>query len=50
MGIIPEMLMCGDITVTTSRTKLVDQIVTLWFHSIWQQLLSSCSKYFGAKC
>ena len=54
MGIFPEMLVCGDITVTTSCTKLtrchaVDQIGTLWLHSTWQQLLYSCSKYFGAK-
>ena len=54
MGIFPEMLVCGDITVTTSCTKLtrrhaVDRIGTLWLHSTWQQLLYSCSKYFGAK-
>ena len=54
MGIFPEMLVCGDITVTTLCTKLtcrhaVDQIGTLWLHSTWQQLLYSCSKYFGAK-
>ena len=44
----------GDITVTTLCTKLtcrhaVDRIGTLWLHSTWQQLLYSCSKYFGAK-
>ena len=55
MGIFPEILMCGDITVTTSCTELtrchaVDQISTLWLHFTWQQLLYSCSKYFGAKC
>ena len=38
MGIFPEMLVCGDITVTTSCTKLtcrhaVHQIGTLWLHS-----------------
>ena len=54
MGIFPEMVVCGNITVTTSCTKLihnhaVDQISTLWLHSTWQQLLYSCSKYFGAK-
>ena len=54
MRIFPEMLVCGDITVTTSCTKLtrrhaVDQIGTLWLHSTWQQLLYNCSKYFGAK-
>ena len=54
MGLFPEMLVYGDITVTTSCTKLtrrhaVDQIGTLWLHSTWQQLLYSCSKYFGAK-
>ena len=54
MGIFPEMLVCGDITATTSCTKLtrrhaVHQIGTLWLHSTWQQLLYSCSKYFGAK-
>ena len=53
-GIFPEMLVCGDITVTTSSTKLtcchaVDQIGTLWVHSTWQQLLYSYSKYFGAQ-
>ena len=55
VGIFPEMLVCGDITVTTSYTKLthhhtVDQISTLWLHSTWQQLLYSCSKYFNAFC
>ena len=56
MGIFPEMLVCGDITVTTLCAKLthrhaVDQISTLWLHFTWQQLLysTSCSKYFGAK-
>ena len=54
MGIFLEMLVCGDITATTSCTKLtcrhaVDQIGTLWLHSTWQQLLYSCSKYFGVK-
>ena len=38
MGIFPEMLVCGDITVTTSCTDLacyhsVNQIGTLWLHS-----------------
>ena len=37
MRIFPEMLVCGDMTVTTSCTKLtcrhaVDQIGTLWLH------------------
>ena len=55
MGIFPEMLVRGDTIVTTSCTKLtrhhaVDQIGTLWLHSTWQQLLYSCSKYFGASC
>ena len=54
MGIFPEMLVCGDITVTTSCIKLthchaVDQIGTLWLQSTWQQLLYSYSKYFGVK-
>ena len=54
MGIFPEMLVCGDITVTTLCTNLtcrhaIDQIGTLWFHSTWQKLLYSYSKYFGAQ-
>ena len=40
MGIFPEMLVCGDITVTTSCTDLarchsVNQIGTLWLHSTY---------------
>ena len=51
MGIFLEMLVCEDITVTIKPTccHAVNQIGTLWLHSIWQQLLYSCSKYFGAK-
>ena len=54
MGIFPEMLVYGDITVTTSCTDLarhhsVNQIGTLWLHSTYQQLLYSCSRYFSAK-
>ena len=46
--------MCGDITVTTSFAKItcchaVHLIVALWVYSIWEQLLCSCSRYFGAK-
>ena len=45
MGIIIEMLVCGDITVTILCTKLtychaVDEIGALWLHSTWQQLLN----------
>ena len=41
MGIFSEMLVCGDITVTTKLTccHAVNQIGTLWLHSTWQQLL-----------
>ena len=54
MRMIPEMLVRRDIIATISCAKLthrhaVDQIGTLWLHSTWQQLLYSCSKYFGAK-
>ena len=43
MGIFLEMLVCGDITVTTLCTDIahhhsVNQIGTLWLHSTWQQL------------
>ena len=38
VGIFPEMLVCGDITMATSCTDLahrhsVNQISTLWLHS-----------------
>ena len=49
------MLVHGDIAATTSCAKLtcthtIHQIGALWVHSVWQQLLYSCSRYFGAKC
>ena len=54
MGILSEMLVHGDIAATTSCAKptcrhAIHQISALWVHSIWQQLLYSCSKYFDAK-
>ena len=54
MGILSEMLVHGDIIATTLCAKLtcchaIHQIGALWVHSILQQLLYSCSRYFGAK-
>ena len=51
MGIHSEMLVRRDIIACAKLTCCHDihQIGVLWVHSIWQQLLYSCSRYFGAK-
>ena len=50
MGIFSEMLVCADITVTTSYTNLTHcyAVNQIGLHSTEQQLLYSCSRYFGA--